>query len=951
MADQDACGCCAGLTAETPTAVGNAPGLPAVGYRIGTQPSFRASLLARLSSTDYPSLAPLTARENDDWTIALCDAFACAADVLTFYQERIANESYLRTATERRSVIELARLIGYKPAPGVAASTALAFTLEPAPGQPALAAQPVTIAAGTRVQSIPDPGQTAQTFETGKDVPARVEWNAMPAQSALWPPFADGVTDLYVAGTGLQIQPGDAIALVSAQRMDGDGAGLSDVRWLDRVEEDSARNITRLLWTAGLSAGWNAQATGWHVYVFRQRAALFGANAPDADLVYTATNAGLFTHKPPGAEWKGFDVSASEPVDLDALYPKATNGGWFVLYQETWRWLGPIMKGTMQVRPAKSAHGGTGTLEQIGGSYVSQLGLYRISAASQLSRSGFGLSARITRLNPDVTDGLDQYPRRDTIVLLQSDELIPAPRPLRYPVFGSTVVLDVSEPALAPGRKIAVTGKRQRIALPRDTRSISFPDDLTRQPLAGESFRMAGAPLQQVGANQWQALTPADLPGSASNTTWLWPLIDHDDTPVRIQAPAGALLLIDALKDDEALSEVATLDEGADALTATATHTTLQWQAPLANCYDRRSFAVNANVADATHGETVSEIAGSGNASLANQAFQLRQSPLTYVSSSAAEGASSTLQVRVNNLLWQEQPALYAEPPKAHVYETSQDDNSVTTLQFGDGVDGARLPTGQNNIRLQYRKGLGTAGNLRAGQLTSLLTRPLGVKAVVNANDATGGQDPEVLEAARMNAPLRILTLDRAVSANDYGNYARAFAGIAKAHALWIDSGTARGVYLSVAGAGGSAIPAGSDTQANLIQSLRNHGDPLIPIAVQSYAKATFTLKVAILCASDADPKIVTAAVDAALRAAYAFDARDFGQAVTIDEVYAVIQAVDGVLAADIQQLYRVDSGPLAPQPAPQLAPAMPALQSDGTVSAAGILTLDPKAIDIGEMT
>ena len=173
MAEQDACGCCAGLTAETPTAVGNAPGLPAVGYRIGTQPGFRASLLARLSSTDYPSLAPLTARENDDWTIALCDAFACAADVLTFYQERIANESYLRTATERRSVIELARLIGYKPAPGVAASTALAFTLEPAPGQPALAAQPVTIPAGTRVQSIPDPGQTAQTFETSKDVPAR----------------------------------------------------------------------------------------------------------------------------------------------------------------------------------------------------------------------------------------------------------------------------------------------------------------------------------------------------------------------------------------------------------------------------------------------------------------------------------------------------------------------------------------------------------------------------------------------------------------------------------------------------------------------------------------------------------------------------------------------------------------------------------------------------------
>ena len=55
-------------------------------------------------------------------------------DVLTFYQERIANESYLRTATERLSVLELARLIDYQLRPGVAASTYLAFTLEDAPG-------------------------------------------------------------------------------------------------------------------------------------------------------------------------------------------------------------------------------------------------------------------------------------------------------------------------------------------------------------------------------------------------------------------------------------------------------------------------------------------------------------------------------------------------------------------------------------------------------------------------------------------------------------------------------------------------------------------------------------------------------------------------------------------------------------------------------------------------
>ncbi len=52
----------------------------------------------------------LRTREDDDFTIGLIDAFACAADVLTFYQERIANESYLRTAIERVSLQEMGKL-------------------------------------------------------------------------------------------------------------------------------------------------------------------------------------------------------------------------------------------------------------------------------------------------------------------------------------------------------------------------------------------------------------------------------------------------------------------------------------------------------------------------------------------------------------------------------------------------------------------------------------------------------------------------------------------------------------------------------------------------------------------------------------------------------------------------------------------------------------------------
>ena len=82
--------------------------------------------------------------------------------MLTFYQERIANEGYLRTATERRSVLELARLVGYEPRPGVAASVFLAYTLDDT------VSGEVLIPAGSQAQSVPGPGEIPQLFETSQ---------------------------------------------------------------------------------------------------------------------------------------------------------------------------------------------------------------------------------------------------------------------------------------------------------------------------------------------------------------------------------------------------------------------------------------------------------------------------------------------------------------------------------------------------------------------------------------------------------------------------------------------------------------------------------------------------------------------------------------------------------------------------------------------------------------
>ena len=138
-----ACACGCGAITSTPLPLYNRPGLSSLSYRVGTYADFRATMQRDLSDAALPALAGLRTREADDPAMALLDAWAVGADVLSFYQERIANEGYLRTAIERRSVLELARLVDYRLRPGVAASVYLAYTVEKD-------SPPVTIPAGAR---------------------------------------------------------------------------------------------------------------------------------------------------------------------------------------------------------------------------------------------------------------------------------------------------------------------------------------------------------------------------------------------------------------------------------------------------------------------------------------------------------------------------------------------------------------------------------------------------------------------------------------------------------------------------------------------------------------------------------------------------------------------------------------------------------------------------------
>ena len=203
--------CSCGCGGDCGGARTNRPRLPAIAYRAGTHGSFLATMLTRLST---PELAPLAARTADDPAIGLLDAWAAVGDVLSFYEERIANEGYLRTATERGSIEAAARLVGYELRPGVAASTFLAYTLDKdLKGDDT----DIVIPRGSRAQSVPEQNELPQPFETDEDVPANSAYNNLAPR--LWRPItidpcdAGALTALYLRGTVTDIKPGDAILL------------------------------------------------------------------------------------------------------------------------------------------------------------------------------------------------------------------------------------------------------------------------------------------------------------------------------------------------------------------------------------------------------------------------------------------------------------------------------------------------------------------------------------------------------------------------------------------------------------------------------------------------------------------------------------------------------------------------------------------------------------------
>jgi hypothetical protein len=919
------CGCCAGVGPETPQPISNRPGLSTIAYRVSTHPTFKASMLAALSNPAF-GLGTLRTRDDADFSIALLDAWASASDILTFYQERLANEAYLRTAVQQRSVMELARLVGYRPSSGVAASTFLAFTLSTAPGAPAT----VLIPAGSRVQSVPGPGQTPQMFETSSDIVAQVSENAIPAQTTVPVAFSPGDTSMWIAGTANQLNVGDLLIFIGSgfRTFDPANSGQWDFHHVTSVATDPTSGNTHVTWEGGLASWFPTGDTSVQVYAARKKAALFGAQAPDPRTLPTSATSNVTGGAPLSVcgDWN-FQYAGNRRVNLDASYsgiavPSGGTVQWAVLMSPDGLWA------PFQVTAAQD----TSPLAYTLTTKTTQLTL---ADEPWLDPSGNVLVPTDTILAFFVED------TRDVTAYVQTDPLEPAGPPLLpwsydgtytrragvlSPVAGGSLAI-VGGQEIAKNQPVGVSGARLGLRVTTGAQAAFVPAGVSGtlavadgDTFAVDAFPPAPGSTLSPGAEIWQVITTSGIAGA-------------------LHVAPQNLAIVPAAKGAPVVGEAAVVT----AVEVAGSITTLGFAGPLARLYDRATVKVNANAVAATDGQTTHEILGSGDATDSALSFTLKQSPLTYVAAANSQGAQSTLQVWVNNLEWQEVPNFLASGPTDRVYVTRADASGKVTVQFGDGGQGARTPTGQMNITAAYRTGIGAASNVAAGQLSQAIDRPQGLTGATNPSGATGGADPDSADAARVSAPLHVLTLDRVVSLVDYQNFAQAFGGIAKALATWTWFGRTRGVYLTVAGAAGATFQAGDPTIVKLAVALRAAGNPYVPLVIASYVPTLFEVGANVLVASDYDPTQVLADAWQALSQAFSFDRRALGQGVAQSDVVATIQAVPGVTALEMTAFS--PSGQAAPASGllpPVIQPASPITSGSGTPQAAQLLLLDP---------
>jgi predicted phage baseplate assembly protein len=314
-------------------------------------------------------------------------------------------------------------------------------------------------------------------------------------------------------------------------------------------------------------------------------------------------------------------------------------------------------------------------------------------------------------------------------------------------------------------------------------------------------------------------------------------------------------------------------------------YATLALSGDLSYSYERSSVKIYGNVVPARQGATLTEVLGSGDPAVDHQTFTLSSGPLLADPGPGSSGATTTLVVTVDGVPYNQVGRIDASTP-ALSFVLGSDPAGRSTVTFA-----RPLPRGSGNVGASYRVGDGTQGNVVAGQVSQLLSKPSEALSVTNPLPGTGGAPGTSLDELRAAIPTATRGLGRLVTVSDYADMATSWAGVAKAAA----QSSGDGVVLTVAGPGPVPLDPSGGVVSGLTAAVSEASDPNVAVTV-----VPAQLYLIVLVASIRHDRTVAwdglaRSVRSALTTSFSYENRRIGQDVVLSEIRAAAHSVAGV--------------------------------------------------------
>jgi hypothetical protein len=808
-----------------PVVIYNPPGLSAISYRVGDYSSFREALLENLpGEVELKGWRPTT---DGDLTLQLLEWWAYVADIITFYNERIANSSYLGTAVLPTATTPpgspsapapavgstggtpglpdttalIAGVTGYQPRPGLAAVGQLAVLVN--------GSVPVALPPGFAVQSKPGPGQQPQVFQAD-------------ASSATYlPTDSGGAVPVDLSSATFFVQGG-----------------------VTTIEGASATQPGPLL------KGTITSIKAGDMVVIAPLDTPFSSASAVAVTVESLV---------PETDPRGHTNTRLNLASLDppTSFVTSVNGQRGVTKFQVLR--------SIQSVPTYAFDSQNGIAPAVSG----------LTPATAATASGVHLASLVR----DIGVG-------DIVVL----EVQPATSSGSV-TFSAAAVTDYQEaiwyanadnPATAPQKPPA---SRTEVAIPIPHSFLTLdgvvPSSSGSLPTVTRvwyGYRPVSAVLDEIPL--------LSIPKASD-------IADYIVLPIGLVNPNFAIGSTVLIEGADGLGALATLS--AALASGSAIHLESSSDQPLL-----LPLRLLFNVFSVTAGASVNnEVLGNGDATKASQSFTLAKSPLTYFKGANPSSPISSLVVKVDGVAWTELPTFLAQPADAKVFITQQDKTQKTTVTFGDGVNGARLTTGNGNVTATYRYGSGpgdpSLGGPAPGTLVTVLTPVPGLGGVRNPVAMTGGAAPSTPTQIQQSAPSSALALGLAVSPSDYEAIAAQTPSVTRSRAQIAWNSQQRRAAVTV------FVEGGPDAVAAAQAALAKATDPNSAILVAPAVEVDLNIAVNVTYSRTSDPSSVESGLIAALTdpvsGVFSPSQSGIGDLLYDSQISAACLSVPGVLA------------------------------------------------------